>query len=355
MSSSLAPSESGSPPDDVVVPRHEVWTTKRAHHWFTHDMFYDATSTLTVTVSDGKCADKWAKKYQLGKDCPVTTLTCQLDGSIWRRPAVPQVHMREGTTCVVTFTTIAYAKFTNNWLATQAACECEGYDVIVVVDSDECVSHIRIPTTAKFATRVVSLQQKALESMAMFATTVFSEMMRNKWLAVTAALRTGSEHVVWCDGDIVVRKADWVRDMVAARRESGRDILFQSSPKTTNLRSRPPHDVSKELCAGLCVLRNCEAMRVWWSPWTARPSSAWPRGKCDQFTMRRFKTKFRFSLGTLNVEQFIDGYTLARLPKYVQTCTIVHYNFMMGDEKENAMRRNGHWMLSDDEDVKHET
>ena len=149
-----------------------------------------------------------------------------------------------------------------------------------------------------------------------------------------------TDHVVYLDGDIWVQR-DFSLELKKYKHDkSGNDITFQCDEGTTNSCIKP----CRWICAGMMMLSVCGNYDTLIKLLEYRRDPIWQGYKHDQDYMFYALPKSGVSYDTFDRRVFPNGYHAkhnAIPPEYA----LIHYNWLIGDEKQKHMQANGHWHL----------
>lgn len=182
-----------------------------------------------------------------------------------------------------------------------------------------------------------------LDGTSEFTTWSTNEDEFQKWNAVTfqkldcllyvLEMRPDVQYLVYIDGDIIVFK-DFIPKLLEYRKY---DLVIQCDEDASECTRKS----CVNMCTGFMMLRNNSIIRDLLH--YRKYASDIRQWRSDQHYINTachtlFKKRLKYI--TLPKQEFPNGIFRNNIPS---TAYLLHYNFLPGHEKQEAMRKNGHW------------
>ena len=140
------------------------------------------------------------------------------------------------------------------------------------------------------------------------------------------------QYVGYVDGDIVIKKNI---DGYILKKLKGNDIVFQND-------KRPSKPNLINVCAGFMIINSNEKTRKFFKPTKTLESKFVKYTTHDQTHINKNRNKFKHEVLPLN--DFPNGPHYYKHHKKLDPY-IVHFNFLLGEKKEESMKNYGEWYL----------
>lgn len=145
------------------------------------------------------------------------------------------------------------------------------------------------------------------------------------------------ENIIYIDGDIAVFK-DFVPKLMQYKKY---DIAIQCDEPHTNSCFNT-YDC-KILCTGFMMLKNTTYIQDLLN-YSKHVNDIQKYPSEQEYVIDMYHKKFKYiiSLTTLNREEFPNGKFIKNIP---EKAYILHYNYLIGNKKQEEMHKNGHWRV----------
>jgi len=235
--------------------------------------------------------------------------------------------MKKDKILFVTFTNSGYINFTHNLLQSTINNNVDIDLKIFTLDKpsfkyfEKIHDNIEMYEQSKFSEEL--LEQKAEN---------FGNLMMVKFDIIYKSLLE-YQYVGYIDGDIVVKKDI---DNYILKKLISNEIIFQND-------KRPSKPNLINVCAGFMIINSSKKMQKFFKPTKALESKFVKYTTHDQTYINKNRNKFRHEILSLN--DFPNGPHFYKNHKELDPY-IVHFNFLLGEKKEEYMKKYGEWYLS---------
>jgi len=159
----------------------------------------------------------------------------------------------------------------------------------------------------------------------------FIDMMYKKFEIISKCL-SSFENVLYIDGDIVIKK-EFLYPLLG--KFKNKDIVFQDD-------RRPSKPNVVNVCAGFMLIRANNKMKKFFDIEDIPRRLFHSYKTYDQTYINKNKSKFNYSI--LPLDDFPNG------PRFYNNFEnldpyLVHFNYISGEEKIDAMKKHGEWYL----------
>ena len=159
----------------------------------------------------------------------------------------------------------------------------------------------------------------------------FGELMYKKFDCIYQSL-LNNEYVLYVDSDITIKKN--IGDYLL-RNITNKDILFQNDKNP-----KKPNQIN--VCAGFMFIRSNKKTLKFFNPDNVPIDKIVKFRTHDQTYINKSLAKFNY--GVLPLVEFPNGpYFYQNYPKIDPA--MIHFNFVLGDEKIARMKKYGEWYL----------
>jgi hypothetical protein len=233
----------------------------------------------------------------------------------------------------VTATTAGYARMTAN--AYRHLAKFGEHLVVYCLDRDAEaeLSKFGIPSRPL-------LSDSSCDAQLIYGTPEFKEICFRKLDVIKKALQR-CDACTWLDGDVVTRRdpRNLIETILSQMKQQNIDIVMQNDSSSLDMdtSSRPTW-----LCAGLMILRNTErTLKLLTYP--AELKKEW--GHDQDYINECIRTQ-RYDIVTASAsrESFPNG-VFVNANAIPTNAVFVHYNWMVGEQKEHAMMKHGDWIM----------
>ena len=234
--------------------------------------------------------------------------------------------MREDKILFITFTNSGYINFTNNLLQSTIDNKVDIDLKIFTIDEpsynyfEKIYDNIEMYDQNNFSEELV--EQKADN---------FGNLMMIKFDIIYKSL-LDYQYVGYVDGDIVIKKN--IDDYIL-KKLKGNDIVFQND-------KRPSKPNLINVCAGFMIINSNEKTKKFFKPTKTLESKFVKYTTHDQTHINKNRNKFKHEVLPLN--DFPNGPHYYKHHKKLDPY-IVHFNFLLGEKKEESMKNYGEWYL----------
>jgi len=218
----------------------------------------------------------------------------------------------------ITLTNEGYLEYTRNMIKSLELCECDVPLKVYCIGQD-CYDMLDYKNK-------VLLDVDAPSEKQVFREGDWNKMMAAKMSAIKCELDKGND-VLFSDGDIVWLNKRFIQDI--KNRTDDNDLLFQNDHQDDN-------DYG-QVCCGLIWAKSCDNNKRLFDV----SQIDMERFKCDQIYMNEIKDELNYEM--LPLKKYPNGkYWCDRNPDR-KNC--IHFNYLIGDQKEEIMRSSGYWYV----------
>ena len=224
----------------------------------------------------------------------------------------------------ITLTNAGYVDYTLNCLK---SLELLGQNRLLEV---YCIDQVAIDKLTDYPLKyLLDVPDEEIETeMQSFRTGNWNKVVFQKFRAIHKALLE-NDYVYFTDGDIVYKSDRFIRDLKNRMEDEDLDLLIQND--------KQHDDDNSELCSGVMYIRSNEKTKHFFNPQFIDVDLI----KCDQIYVNNMKDNLNYEL--LPLRKYPNG--LYYHQKQPNNPFLIHYNYLIGNDKREMMLKDGNWMV----------
>jgi hypothetical protein len=238
--------------------------------------------------------------------------------------------MKKNNYTAITYTTNGYVDFTHNLVSSIKKNEIDMKLKIFTLDK-KAQDYFREKNIESF--EFMSNYIGTQDEMFFQNSENFGYLMMAKFEIIYDQLQS-NEYVLYVDGDIVIKK-DIMNYLFSVKKNY--DIIFQND-------KRPSKPNLINLCAGFMFIKSNKKTLKFFNPDNLNVEKIAGYKTHDQTHIN--KNKSRFNYGVLSLDIFPNGAHFYNNFDIIDP-SIIHFNYVIGKEKINTIKKYGEWYLDE--------